>query len=228
MPPPTNTPPKAPKRHGQVAGRCAQQGAKHVHGLHRQAHHCRPSAACVISGAWRMRGGNAMQLGQGAVDQATDRAPTSRRSKETCEYSRQAWRRIAISRSSRGLKLVWPPSVPKRDPAVAGRDQARHPQPRTRAQQADDVLRRRIGRRQSAGARHCAVGAGLAPSAVKSFTTTRVSKTQTLPHLFDAELPVVVRHPDLVAFHRVGDGHASMGDALFQAGGRSAPGSPSK
>jgi hypothetical protein len=37
-------------------------------------------------------------------------------------------------------------------------------------------------------------------------------ETQALAHLFDGELPVVVGHPHLVAFHRVGDGHRRVVD----------------
>jgi hypothetical protein len=67
--------------------------------------------------------------------------PEHRRSKDTCACSRQAWRRMAISRSSRGEKLVWPPSVPSAiQPSPEG-IKPDTPRPGARTQQADHAVR---------------------------------------------------------------------------------------
>ena len=119
MPPPTKTPPRAPRVTAKLPAAVPNRAQK-TSTVSRHKLSLPSSAPWVISGACRAGACTPCNSAKARWIKARP-GPESKRSKETWENSRHACRKMAISRSSRGEKLVWPPSVPRAiQPSPAG------------------------------------------------------------------------------------------------------------
>jgi hypothetical protein len=104
----------------------------------------------------------------------------------------------------------------ERDPAFARRNEARHAQPRARAQQADDAGPPRLA---AADLAHVRLGQPWQRHGQRGEVVDDDQRVQPQPlaHLVDGELPVVVGHAHPVAFHRIGDRDRGMRNQLWAA-----------
>jgi hypothetical protein len=134
------------------------------------------------------------------------------RSFDTCGHSRQAYCRIANSRSSAGAKLTWPPSLPRVTKPSAVGITPDTPRPVPGAQHAGHRMRRRLAAadlqqvvRRRARQRH--------RQRREVVHDQQRRPAHRAPHLVGRELPVAVGHADQVAADRIGQREGGVADA---------------
>ncbi len=200
------------QRHRQVGRRRAEHGAEGFQRLDAERVAAVPGARCVISGAaapaaWRRRAAPSARWISSMP------GPDSRRSNETCEYGLQ---RVAqdrdlalVARRKAGVAAFGA----ERHLAVADRDQPRHPRPRPAPSRPITLRGARLA---AADLAHLRAAQARQRHRQRGEVVDHHQRLQAQPlaHLLDRELPVVVGHPHLVAFDRVGDGHRRRAAAI--------------